>query len=107
MNDINDTLKEVYNANNVVVIPGSGSYAMEACARQFSAGKKSMVIRNGVLPVNSTLSSVALPLFPFSLAVRGSPSHLPEHHPARTSLARRFLLLQMDPDLRRLWDSHG
>lgn len=47
MNDISDTLKKVYNAEHAVVIPGSGSYAMEACARQFATGKKSVVIRNG------------------------------------------------------------
>merc|ERR1719473_2500933 len=47
MNNISDTLKTVYNAKHVVVIPGSGTYGMEACARQFATGKKSVVIRNG------------------------------------------------------------
>ena len=47
MNTISDTLKQVYNCKHAVVIPGSGTYAMEACARQFATGKKSIVLRNG------------------------------------------------------------
>ena len=47
MNDISETLKKVYNANAVVVVPGSGTFGMEAVARQFAAGKKCLVIRNG------------------------------------------------------------
>merc|ERR1719482_1421364 len=47
MNNISDTLKEVYNCKHAVVIPGSGTFAMEACARQFATGKKSLVLRNG------------------------------------------------------------
>ena len=40
MNDINDTLKEAYNATSVIVMPGSGSFGMEAVARQWATGKK-------------------------------------------------------------------
>jgi len=47
MRDINATLCEVYNADQAVVVPGGGTYAMEAVARQFATGKKVMVIRNG------------------------------------------------------------
>ena len=47
MNDINDTLKEAYNATAVIVMPGSGSYGMESVARQWATGKKVMVLRNG------------------------------------------------------------
>jgi alanine-glyoxylate transaminase/serine-glyoxylate transaminase/serine-pyruvate transaminase len=47
MNDINDTLKEAYNATSVIVMPGSGSYGMESVARQWATGKKVMVLRNG------------------------------------------------------------
>ncbi|WP_371168346.1 aminotransferase class V-fold PLP-dependent enzyme [Aliiroseovarius sp. 2305UL8-7] len=47
MNDISATLKEVYNADAVAVVPGGGTYAMEAVARQFATGKRVMVIRNG------------------------------------------------------------
>ena len=47
MNDISVTLKKVYNANAVAVVPGSGTFGMEAVARQFATGKKCLVIRNG------------------------------------------------------------
>ena len=47
MNDISATLKEVYNAEAVVVVPGGGTVAMESVARQFATGKKCLVIRNG------------------------------------------------------------
>lgn len=47
MNDISTTLKKAYNAKAVVVVPGGGTYAMEAVARQFATGKKCLVIRNG------------------------------------------------------------
>ncbi|MFT5131583.1 MAG: aspartate aminotransferase-like enzyme [Gammaproteobacteria bacterium] len=47
MNDISTTLKEVYRARAVVVVPGSGSFGMEAVARQFAHDKKCLVIRNG------------------------------------------------------------
>jgi aspartate aminotransferase-like enzyme len=47
MLDIGDMLKEVYHAEHAVIIPGSGTYAMEACARHFATNKKAMVLRNG------------------------------------------------------------
>jgi len=47
MNDISSTMKDVYNADGVVVVPGGGTYGMEAVARQFTQGKNVLVIRNG------------------------------------------------------------
>ena len=47
MNDISATLKGIYSADAVAVVPGGGTYAMEAVARQFAGGKKCLVIRNG------------------------------------------------------------
>jgi len=47
MTDISATLKKVYSAHSVVLVPGGGTYGMEAVARQFGTGKKCMVIRNG------------------------------------------------------------
>ena len=47
MRDISTTLKSVYNAAAVVVVPGGGTYGMEAVARQFAHGQKCLVIRNG------------------------------------------------------------
>jgi aspartate aminotransferase-like enzyme len=45
--DISQSLKQVYNAQAVVIVPGSGTFAMEAVARQLATGKKCLVIRNG------------------------------------------------------------
>ena len=47
MKDISRVLKQVYNARSAVVVPGSGTFGMEAVARQFATGKKCLVIRNG------------------------------------------------------------
>ena len=47
MKDISATLKEVYRAKSAVVVPGSGTFGMEAVARQFATGRKVLVIRNG------------------------------------------------------------
>ncbi|MBW2454510.1 MAG: alanine--glyoxylate aminotransferase family protein [Deltaproteobacteria bacterium] len=47
MNDISATLKRVYNAAAVVVVPGSGTFGMEAVARQFATDKACLVVRNG------------------------------------------------------------
>ena len=47
MKDISATLKEVYHAKSAVVVPGSGTFGMEAVARQFATGRKVLVIRNG------------------------------------------------------------
>jgi len=47
MRDISATLKKVYNASSVALVPGGGSFGMEAVARQFATGKKTLVIRNG------------------------------------------------------------
>lgn len=47
MQDISSTLKKAYHARSVVVVPGSGTFGMEAVARQFAGGRKCLVIRNG------------------------------------------------------------
>lgn len=47
MRDISRTLKQVYNAHSAIVVPGSGTFGMEAVARQFATRKKCLVIRNG------------------------------------------------------------
>jgi aspartate aminotransferase-like enzyme len=47
MRDISRILKQVYQAKSAVVVPGSGTFGMEAVARQFATGKKCLVIRNG------------------------------------------------------------
>lgn len=47
MTDLSATLKKVYNADATVIVPGSGTFGMEAVVRQFAAGKNCLVIRNG------------------------------------------------------------
>src|SRR5262249_30588786 len=47
MRDIHAMLCEVHNASRAVVVPGGGTYAMEAVARQFATGRKVLVVRNG------------------------------------------------------------
>ena len=47
MTDISGMLKEVYNADATALIPGGGTYGMEAVARQFGRDAKVLVVRNG------------------------------------------------------------
>ena len=47
MRDIARVLKSVYQAHSVAIVPGSGSFGMEAVARQFATGQKCLVLRNG------------------------------------------------------------
>lgn len=47
MKEISSTLKRVYNAKAVAIVPGGGTYGMEAVARQFATDKKCLVVRNG------------------------------------------------------------
>jgi len=47
MQDILATLKEVYHAHTAVVLPGSGTFGMEAVARQFANREKVLIVRNG------------------------------------------------------------
>jgi len=47
MRDISGMLKDVYKADAVALIPGGGSYAMEAVARQFGTDAHALIVRNG------------------------------------------------------------
>jgi aspartate aminotransferase-like enzyme len=47
MQDISSVLKEVYHARSAILVPGSGTFGMEAVARQFAVGKDVLVLRNG------------------------------------------------------------
>ncbi len=47
MREMNRILRKVYNAQAAVIVPGSGTFGMEAVARQFATGKKALVIRDG------------------------------------------------------------
>jgi aspartate aminotransferase-like enzyme len=47
MKDVSRVLRQVYAAQAAVVVPGGGTFGMEAVARQFATGKKCLVVRNG------------------------------------------------------------
>ena len=47
MTDISSMLKEVYQADEVALVPGGGTYGMEAVARQFGGGAHALIVRNG------------------------------------------------------------
>ena len=48
MQDIIDVLRTTYRAETVAVVPGGGTYAMEAVARQLATGRRCLVVRNGL-----------------------------------------------------------
>ena len=47
MVDISSVLKDAYDASSAVIVPGSGTFGMEAVARQFANNQKCLVLRNG------------------------------------------------------------
>jgi aspartate aminotransferase-like enzyme len=47
MKDISRILKKAYNADSSVIVPGSGTFGMEAVARQFANNQPVLIIRNG------------------------------------------------------------
>ena len=47
MNDLHTMLCDVYNADGVAIVPGGGTYGMEAVARQFGGGAHALIVRNG------------------------------------------------------------
>lgn len=48
MTDLASVLKEAYGADATIVMPGSGTFGMEAVARQFAGGKRALIVRNGL-----------------------------------------------------------
>ncbi|MET4577591.1 aminotransferase class V-fold PLP-dependent enzyme [Ottowia thiooxydans] len=47
MKDISSTMKEIYGADGTAIVPGSGTFGMEAVARQFAGDQKVVILRNG------------------------------------------------------------
>lgn len=41
-------LRETYNAHSVAIVNGGGTYAMESVARHLAAGRRALVVRNGL-----------------------------------------------------------
>lgn len=48
MQGIVDVLRTTYRAHSVAVVPGGGTYGMEAVARQLATGRRCLVVRNGL-----------------------------------------------------------
>jgi aspartate aminotransferase-like enzyme len=48
MQDVVEVLRATYHADAVAVVPGGGTFAMEAVARQLATGKRCLVVRNGM-----------------------------------------------------------
>ncbi len=47
MRDISRVLKQTYHARSTIIVPGSGTFGMEAVTRQFATGRKCLILRNG------------------------------------------------------------
>jgi len=47
MREISQILKQTYNAHTAIIVPGGGTIAMEAVARQFATDRRTLVVRNG------------------------------------------------------------
>src|SRR5690606_5504785 len=47
MQDVLATLKFAYHAHTAIIVPGSGTFGMEAVARQFANGQRVLIVRNG------------------------------------------------------------
>jgi aspartate aminotransferase-like enzyme len=47
MREISRLLRSVYRARSAIIVPGSGTFGMEAVARQFASAKRCLIIRNG------------------------------------------------------------
>ena len=47
MKDISAMLKQAYHADATAIVPGSGTFGMEAVARQFATGQQVLIVRNG------------------------------------------------------------
>ena len=51
MQELQAILRETYNASSMAVVPGGGTFAMEAVARQFVRDKKALVIRLSLIHI--------------------------------------------------------
>ena len=47
MQQLNQVLRTTYGADGVAIVPGGGTYGMEAVARQLATGRRALVVRNG------------------------------------------------------------
>jgi aspartate aminotransferase-like enzyme len=84
MCDIGQTLKQTYNAHKVAIVPGSGTFAMEAVVRQFASDQKCMVIRNGWFSYRWTqiFEAGSLPSESIVMQAQRAPSNVIPAHQA-------------------------
>lgn len=47
MRDLSATLRQVYGADQIAIVPGGGTYAMESVARQLGRDAHALILRNG------------------------------------------------------------
>ncbi|NNC79517.1 MAG: alanine--glyoxylate aminotransferase family protein [Acidimicrobiales bacterium] len=78
MTEISATLKSVYHADSVAIVPGSGTFGMEAVARQFATDQDVLVIRNGWFSFRWTQIFDACDIPKSSTVLMARPTH-PEH----------------------------
>ncbi len=101
MRDIARILKTVYNGTTAIVVPGSGTFGMEAVARQFASGRKCLIIRNGWFSFRWTqiLDMGQIPSASIVLKARrvGDERHSPFVPPPIDEVVAR--ILEEKPDL--------
>lgn len=74
MRDINASLKSVYHAAAVALIPGSGTFAMEACAWAFGGDKKALIIRNGYFSFRWSDINACSRIFSEEIVLKAGPA---------------------------------
>lgn len=98
---ISATLKEVYHADYVAVIPGSGTSGMEAVVRQLAKGKKCLTIRNGFFSYRWTQildqSQIAAETRVLTASRSGAESHSPFAPPSLDKVCAE--IIEFKPDL--------
>src|SRR5690606_28067722 len=81
MNDISRVLKKTYNASSAIIVPGSGTFGMEAVARQFATNKRCLVIRNGWFSYRWTQIFDMGGIPAESIVVKARPTSADKHAP--------------------------
>jgi len=75
MTGLSHGLKQVYGAHAVAIVPGGGTFAMEAVARQFAGGRRTLVIRNGFFSFRWTQILEAGGIAAASTVLAARPQH--------------------------------
>ena len=95
--NLNSNLCNIYNAKKSLIIPGSGSTAMEAVARQFGTNKKCMIIRNGYFSYRWT-----------QIFQQGKPNNITDDillHKANINMKNDNILSVSPPSISKICDN--